>query len=226
MHEIEDNPLREASLTKDEFFIWTCPMRPQSEHVYMANLQVEDAQVLGREKATGQPFLVRKKVGKGTAYLFTAWEYMGNSRLTGIATDVIAALARSMPRRVSITDGTGDVYYTVREEEDQLRISFINTDWTVAENVKHIDVCVDGQHFKQTVPEGRISELVTSNGYAVRTWDERIYIESVKAENGRTAVTLMGQGQCQIETRTPRCEKWETLRLNFELQSVQTIYLS
>lgn len=224
---IEDNPLREACVTEDEFFVWTCPMRPQSDHVYMANVQVQDAQVLGWEKATKQPFLVRRKLGKGTAYLFTAWDYFGNSRLTGMATDVISAIANAMPRRVSITDGTGDVYYTVREEEqDQLRVSFINTDWTAEGNVKRVAVCVDGWRFRQEVPEGRISELVANRGYAVRTSDELMYIESVKVEKEQATVTLMGQGQRLIQTHIPGCDQWKTLRVDFDMQSVQTLCLT
>ena len=72
--------------------------------------------MLARDAQTGKPVLVRRRLGKGEAYLLCTWAYPGSSWLKPLVNHFLRALGETVPAQVALEDGTGDVYYTVRVE--------------------------------------------------------------------------------------------------------------
>ena len=109
-----DNPL--VGYAQSASFFRLPPVPPLHDRACLAEVTLAGAEVLARDAQTGKPVLVRRRLGKGEAYLLCTWAYPGSSWLKPLVNHFLRALGETVPAQVALEDGTGDVYYTVRVE--------------------------------------------------------------------------------------------------------------
>ena len=109
-----DNPL--VGYAQSASFFRLPPVPPLHDPACLAEVTLAGAEVLARDAQTGKPVLVRRRLGKGEAYLLCTWAYPGSSWLKPLVSHFLRALGETVPAQVALEDGTGDVYYTVRVE--------------------------------------------------------------------------------------------------------------
>ena len=179
------------------------PVIPQHPPVDLAEVDVQGAEVLATDIETGAPVLVRRRLGKGEAYLLCAYDYPGNSRLVPFVKPLIRELAQSTPWPVELDDLSGDVYYTVREEEasDALTVHLLNTDWTEEGNEKPCRLRLGDSWIDVTVEEGRISVVYRRDRLALLIEDDNVHVVSIRQEDGTFVAELHGHGKAEIKLR-------------------------
>lgn len=176
------------------------PVSPQHELVDLAEVELAGAEVLATDAETGAPVLLRHRIGKGEAYLLCTHEFPGNSRLVPFMKPLLRALARTIPWPVELDDLSGDVYYTVREDDEAglQTVHLLNTDWTVPSNGKPCRLRLEDNWVDLTVTEGRISVVVRSDRLAILAEDVNVHVETIRKANGRFAAELHGYGNAEI----------------------------
>ena len=174
-------------------------MVPQHALVDLAEIELAGAEVLATDLATGAPVLVRHRVGAGEAYLLCTHDYPGNSRLVPFVKPLVRALAQTTPWPVELEDVSGDVYYTVREEEAGVQtIHLLNTDWTAADNEKACRLRLGDAWVELAVREGRISAVTRCGALALLVEDDKVHLEEVAVAGNRVSAVLHGYGCGEI----------------------------
>ena len=179
------------------------PVRPQHPPVDLADTELKGAEVLATDTESGAPVLVRHRLGKGEAYLLCAYDYPGNSRFVPFVKPLIRKLAQSTPWPVELDDVTGDVYYTVREEEetDAMIVHLLNTDWTEEGTQKQCRLRLGNSWIEMAVKEGKISVVYWRNRLAVLTEDDNVHVEGIRELNGSYVAELHGYGCARMKLR-------------------------
>lgn len=191
--------LQGSGLGEDRHFDLNNAVGPVHPEVHLAEVDLADADVLAADGDTGRPVLVRRRIGRGEAYLLLTNEYPGNSRLVQFMTEVVHALARDVESSVRLEDSSGDVYYTIREEEGGLtRVHLLNTDWTEAANERKCALRLNAAEVPLVVREGRLSEVVRLGDLAVLVEDGRTHVETISTTPGRYSVRAHGSGKGEI----------------------------
>ena len=106
----------------------------------LADIELAGAEVVAWDAFTAQPMLVRKKVGKGYVYTFTLWAYPGHEMFMKFSATVLKALAAEALPDISVTDESGEVFWTRWVDGDTTILMLLNTDWTAKGNVKPVTV--------------------------------------------------------------------------------------
>ncbi|MHA1228814.1 MAG: hypothetical protein ACTSPV_18980, partial [Candidatus Hodarchaeales archaeon] len=191
------------------------------------------------------PLLVRYHLGQGEAYLLLTYDFPGNSWLSGFMTDLIHGLAKMISSPVALEDPSGDVYYTVREEQETglRRIHLLNTDWTKSGNQRHCVLRLDENDVQLTVKEGRLSEVIWFDNLVILIEDEKIYVEEISLSTGIYSVRLHGFGKVKIFLQRfdgkpfktilfedkpvdiLGAEEWTTVKINFGHKSTGKLIL-
>lgn len=176
------------------------PVDPKHSPVDLAKVELCGAEVLAQDGETGQPVLVRYRLGQGEAYLLLTYDFPGNSWLWGFMTDLIHGLAKTVPSPVGLEDPSGDVYYTVREETETklTRIHLLNTDWTESGNERRCVLRLGENDLKLTVKEGQLSEVIWLENLAMLVQDEKVYVEEVSLSSGIYSMKLHGFDKGEI----------------------------
>lgn len=204
------------------------PAGPYQEPARAASVEMAGAEVLARDSQSGQPVLVRHRVGRGVAYLLTTWAYPGNPWLRGFVTEVVAGLAEHAPRAVTLEDHSGDVYYTVRKEDTGLhRIHLLNTDWSSAGNEKRCRLRL-GEHWVDcAVREGRLTEMLWQNDLAILVEDSNVFIDAVERDAQGWTLTAHGCGETSVQVQRIDSEDpaWKDVGIRFGHQSVATVQI-
>jgi len=117
---------------------------------YLADVELKGAEVIAWDARSGAPMLVRKQLGKGYVYTFTAWVYPGHEKLQRFSAAWLSRLACENMGDVYVTDESKEVFWTVWEDGKKKQLMLLNTDWTVKGNEKHVQI-----HY------GRKTEIVT-----------------------------------------------------------------
>ena len=177
------------------------PARPQHAPVDLAQVELDGAEVLATDTESGAPVLVRQRIGKGEAYLLCTYDYPGNSRLVPFVKPLVRELASSTPWPVELDDVTGDVYYTVREEEKTgiTTVHLLNTDWTEEGNEKLCRLRLGDSWLDVKVKEGRISIVRWLGRLALLNECENLHVEGIRSEGGKMAIELHGRGKAEIK---------------------------
>ena len=198
---IEGNPVRgTAQSFRPSYSPAAIPKHPP---VHLAKTELCGAEVLAREADSGEPLLIRHRLGKGEAYLLCTDEFPGSSWLSRFMTELVRGLSEAVPCPVGLDDPSGDVYYTVREEPETglTRVHLLNTDWTEAGNERRCVLRLGDQECAVTVKEGRLSEVVWLDGLAIGVEDEDVYAESVSVSGGIYVIKLHGFGRGELLVR-------------------------
>ena len=109
---------------------------------HLANVELAGAEVIAWDSASGEPMLVRKKLGKGYVYTFTLWAYPGHEKFQRFCATWVEKLAKETLREISVEDASREVFWTVWETNDEKIMMFLNTDWTEKGNIKNIRLTV------------------------------------------------------------------------------------
>ena len=144
---------------RDAMFIPELSALP-SDHImedgeaFLAEIDLQGAEIVAWDGFTGKPMLVRHKVGKGTVYTFTLWAYPGHELYQSFCAAWTAKLAKDALPEIYIEDPTGEVFWTRWEEPDgSTTLMLLNTDWTSKGNEKFVILHTPGQSLPLTVTE-------------------------------------------------------------------------
>ena len=195
---VTDNPLDSYAQSPTFFHLPSVP--PHHREARLAEIVLVDAEVLAREVKTGAPVLVRRRFGKGEAFLLCTYSYPGNSWLMPFVSQVVRSLAESTPSLIELSDGSGDVYFTIRREEALCRIHLLNTDWTCAANEKQCEMRLGNEWIDISVREGRLSEVVWSDSIVFLIENAAIYVENVVHTQNYYTAKIHGFGHAEVKT--------------------------
>jgi hypothetical protein len=173
------------------------PVGPVHDAVDLADVDIRGAEVLVEVPETGDPLLVRHRMGDGEAYLLLAHDYPGNSWLAPFMTEFMHRLAAAVPSPVVLRDPSGEIYFTVRVDDETgvRRLHLVNTDWTEAGHVRHCTVELGGWSVPLAVREGAITELLWLDDCILHTDDGDLFIESLERTEDGFAAALHGHGE-------------------------------
>ena len=135
----------------------------------LAAVELVDAQPVAWDSFTGEPLLVRKKLGAGWVYTFTLWAYPGHERFQKFCAAWVQRLAEEARGDFYAEDPSGEVFWTVWEAEGERRMWLLNTDWSEPGNEKTITVSAKGRQFPLSVREGILTEVTLRQGEPVIT---------------------------------------------------------
>ena len=135
----------------------------------LAAVELVDAQPVAWDSFTGEPLLVRRKLGAGWVYTFTLWAYPGHERFRKFCAAWVQRLAEEARGDFYAEDPSGEVFWTVWEAEGERRMWLLNTDWSEPGNEKTITVSAKGRQFPLSVREGILTEVTLRQGEPVIT---------------------------------------------------------
>ena len=197
---IADNPVKDVSQRSAKLRYPS--IGPLHAPVDLAEVELCGAEVLSREAPSGEPLLVRKKLGKGAAYLLCTHDFPGNSYLVPLVEPLLRALSLSINASVELDDPSGDVYYTVREEANGvIHVHLLNTDWSAAGNRKECRLRLRGEWIDVEVAEGRLSEIIWRGNVVLLIEDEKVYVESVTERDEGFEIEVHGYGEANLKMR-------------------------
>ncbi len=136
---------------------------------FLADIELNGAQVVAWDAYSGKPMLVRNRIGKGSVYTFTVWAYAGHALFQQFSAAWVSALAgENMLSDVSVEDPSGEVFWTVWEAGGERIVYLLNTDWTEKGNIKTVQLIYDGKKESLRVPERRLT-VVRLKGDTIRS---------------------------------------------------------
>ncbi len=135
----------------------------------LARVEWKDAEAVAWDSFTGEPMLVRRKLGAGWVYTFTLWAYPGHERFQRFCAAWVQRLAAMARGDFYAEDPSGEVFWTVWESEGERRMLLLNTDWTAPGNQKAVTVFFAGKQIPVTVREGVLTEVKIRQTDAVIT---------------------------------------------------------
>ena len=195
--DVDDNPVGTV-------FQWPTineqpPEGPFDPRPDLAEVELRGAEVLARDADSGKPILVRKRLGAGEAYLLCTHEYPGNSYLAPLMKPLVRGLSRSVASTTEMEDLSGDIYCTVRNDEETgiSRLHLLNTDWTEAGNEKQCRIRLGDSWIRLAVREGRMTELVWFENLVILIEGPEVYVESIVERSGYE-IQVHGRGEAEL----------------------------
>lgn len=128
----------------------------------LAAVELTDAEPVAWDAATGQPMLVRRRLGSGWVYTFTLWAYPGHERFQRFCAAWVQQLAVQARGDIFAEDPSGEVFWTLWQKEGITRMLLLNTDWTQPGNEKPVVIHAHGRQFPCAVPEGMLTVATVS----------------------------------------------------------------
>ena len=157
-----------GAMTEPELSAMPSDSPDEDGDAILAAVELLDAEVVAWDTFTGAPMLVRKALGKGWVYTLTLWAYPGHERFRKFSAAWVQQLAENARGDFYAMDSSGEVFWTVWEQDDQKRMYLLNTDWTVLGNVKQTVVAWMGEETTVSVREGVLT-VVTAGKDGVHT---------------------------------------------------------
>lgn len=131
----------------------------------LADVELCGAEIVAWDAWTGNPMLVRNKVGDGYVYTFTMWAYPGHEQFQKFAATWVELLsAEAAEKDVYVIDDSGEVFWTRWVDGDKTTIMLLNTDWTEKGNVKDVAIVSDGMAYEVAVKERALLVVDIENG--------------------------------------------------------------
>jgi hypothetical protein len=163
----------------------------------LAETSLLGGEVCLADEESGKPILVRKKVGKGYAYLLCAYAYFGHEKLKYIAVNILETLIGLHARKeVFVQDSENAVYWSDWKNGKGGKLYLLNTDWTVGGNEKTVGVVCGELRFDCAVKEREILEVSYQKGGAVYAITGDLNIVADGEEDG--VYRLYGFGEATI----------------------------
>ncbi len=159
------------------------------------------ARVLVQDAERGVPLLVEHRLGKGRAWLLTAWAYPGHPALEPLVRDILAELGRRSLGAVELEDFSREVAWHVWRDETGLRtVYLLNTDWTESGNIKSCRLRLDRTWIPVAVREGAPTAVTWRGPLAAVASGPDLYVEDITpVGRGRYAIAVHGAGRASVE---------------------------
>ncbi|MBQ8229527.1 MAG: hypothetical protein IJZ32_02395 [Clostridia bacterium] len=163
----------------------------------LAEVMLGDAEICLIDKKNNRPVLVRKKVGKGYAYLLCVYAYPGHEKLKYITANIMQTLLELHAKKdIFVKDAENQVYWSDWKNGNGGKLYLLNTDWTAIGNNKTVEVVKGDLVFDCTVEERKLLEIAYQAESAVYATTEQVNVVA-SAENGQ-AYELYGFGICDL----------------------------
>ena len=131
---------------------------------YLAKIELCGAEIIAWDTFSGEPMLVRNKVGDGYVYTFTLWAYPGHEKFQSFAASFVALLSDEKMTEAHVEDQSGEVFWTVWQDGDKTRIYMLNTDWTSDGNEKNVTVVFGENRLDMAICEKTLVEVTYEDG--------------------------------------------------------------
>jgi len=141
-----------------------------SEHWQMAddenkNLRLMEVKLTSGTSvfdSQGSPVLVENRLGKGRVFTWSTMDYMGHKGLRKLVRKWLEKTTNELPFDIRLEGGDNEVAsYIYQMKDGRKRVYLINTDWTVAGNIKKCKlISAKGQSVEVDVKEGQLSEVI------------------------------------------------------------------
>ena len=106
---------------------------------YLCKVDLEGAECIAWDAASGEPMLVRNRFGKGYVYTLTLNAYPGHEKFQRFSAAWTEYLCREAMGDTYVDDPTGDIFWTVWEDDNgEKTLMLLNTDWTSHGNEKYV----------------------------------------------------------------------------------------
>ncbi|MFA6930432.1 MAG: hypothetical protein WCT05_08900 [Lentisphaeria bacterium] len=133
----------------------------------LAEIVLAGAEVVAWDAASGKPLLVRHRYGRGFVFLLTTWAYPGHERLQQCSASFLTWLAGKHRGSTYVEDASGDIFWTLWQEEYCQRLYLLNTDWTAAGNGKPVRIHTESGSYSLIVNERQACLLTLLPGKAL-----------------------------------------------------------
>jgi hypothetical protein len=138
----------------------------------LAEITLDGAEVCLKDAISNQPLLVRKKLGKGYAYLLCTYAYPGHEKLKYVCVNIMQTLLETYAQKdVFVKDETKQVYWSDWKNGDSGKLYLLNIDWTKDGNKKKVEIVKDDFAFNCEVKEHNIFRNSISKVKCNICWD-------------------------------------------------------
>jgi hypothetical protein len=160
-------------------------------------------EVLVREKETREPILIRKKVGRGYAYLLSAWDYPGHPGLMKFVRDVVRSLAERQPQPVRVEADELVQAFDYEDGKQGRRIALLNTDWRRGIRSRKVRIGVGGCFTEWEVFPLQIRLVDVRKNLFVSPRDEDCSARLLRVGRSRLTLRVVGFGRHLVEIAHP-----------------------
>jgi hypothetical protein len=140
---------------------------------------------------------VRKKVGKGYAYLLCTYAYPGHEKLKHISANIMRTLLDTyLPKNIYVRDTAKQVYWSNWKNGDCGKIYLLNIDWTKQGNTKSVEVVKDDLIFTCDVKERNVLEIAYQKQSAVYATEQQVNV--IADTKNANSYEIVGFGTCAL----------------------------
>lgn len=168
----------------------------------LAEITLDGAEVCLKDAISNQPLLVRKKLGKGYAYLLCTYAYPGHEKLKYVCVNIMQTLLETYAQKdVFVKDETKQVYWSDWKNGDSGKLYLLNIDWTKDGNKKAVEIVKDDLTFNCEVKEHNILEIAYQKQSAVYAESQQVNV--VASEEDLSAYEIYGFGERELHILSP-----------------------
>ena len=164
----------------------------------LADVVLCGAEAVVIDQFSGKPLIVKHRFGRGAVYTLTAWAYPGHEALGGLMAAFCRKLCDEHKGGYFIEDSSREVFWNLRETETFRQMTLLNTDWSVAGNVKEVSLHTPDFSIPLEVKEGEIKILYLYNDAVIETTGN-LHLEFTPAGK----ITAHGEGNSAVIIHRP-----------------------
>jgi len=165
---------------------------------------IEDpaTQVLVRESRSGEPLLIRRRVGRGWAYLLTTWDYPGHPMLLPFVKHLLGFLADRQPQPLR-AEGSPDLHVFDYPGSGGRRVALLDTDWQAGASPRTVVIRTGRTAMAWEVEPVRIRLIEERHGVWVSPRDESCAASLSGTPARGMTLRLVGFGRHTVELAHP-----------------------
>ncbi len=134
----------------------------------LADIILNGAEVCLKDGESNRPLLVRKKLGKGYAYLLCTYAYPGHEKLKYVCVNIMQTLLKTYVQKdIFVRDKTNEIYWSDWKNKNTGKLYLLNIDWAKAGNKKIVEIVKGDLSFDCIVEEHKILEIAYQDKTAV-----------------------------------------------------------
>ena len=151
----------------------------------LAEITLDGAEVCLIDARSSRPLFIRKKLGKGYAYLLCTYAYPGHEKLKFVCANVLKTMLDTYVQKdICVRDNENQVYWSDWKEGNGGKLYLINIDWTKQDNKKTVQVVKGDFSFECEVKERNLLELAYQNQSVVYANTQQVnVVASTEDEN-------------------------------------------
>ena len=168
----------------------------------LAEITLDGAEVCLKDAISNQPLLVRKKLGKGYAYLLCTYTHPGHEKLKYVCANIMQTLLETYAQKdVFVKDKTKQVYWSDWKNGEGGKLYLLNIDWTKDGNKRKVEIVKDDFAFNCDVKERNILEIAYQKQSAVYAESQQVNV--VASEEDLSAYEIYGFGERELHILSP-----------------------